>query len=269
MIRSKNSPSSNFDQERFHSLLATPTFGRNLVWFPELESTNSHAKGLIRQSPPAGTVILTDHQTQGRGRGSRRWKSHPRAGLTFSIIIYPEIPVAWVGLLSIVAGAAVADCLAARGLSAGLKWPNDILLESRKTGGILCESRILRNSIAAVVIGIGLNVNETRRDFPRSIRSRTTSLREASGNLWDREMLLAGCLKELEHSCRLLLSNRRQDLLDSWIGHCAHLEQPVTFHHGSGLKTGIFLGLTEFGEAVLKVDGKRETIRSGGITFDS
>jgi BirA family biotin operon repressor/biotin-[acetyl-CoA-carboxylase] ligase len=143
---------------------------------------------LVDTSLSEGALVVTDHQTAGRGRLGRSWEAPPGAALLFSLLLRPP-PERQVPELSLVAGIAVADTLERElGLSIQLKWPNDVMLRRKKVAGCLAEARD-----EAVVLGIGVNVNQTREELPEG----AGSLRTLTGREWDREALLAGLLEDL------------------------------------------------------------------------
>ena len=143
---------------------------------------------LVDTSLSEGALVVTDHQTAGRGRLGRSWEAPPGAALLFSLLLRPP-PERQVPELSLVAGIAVADTLERElGLSIQLKWPNDVMLRRKKVAGCLAEARD-----EAVVLGIGVNVNQTREQLPEG----AGSLRTLTGREWDREALLAGLLEDL------------------------------------------------------------------------
>lgn len=136
-----------------------------------LPSTNDRLKELARGGAPAWTVVLADEQTAGRGRQGRAWAS-PRGGLYLSVLLRP--PSASAALLPLAAGVAVAEALGHFGVSAQLKWPNDVLLEGRKLAGILAEASSSASALDWVVLGIGVNVDAPA--LPDGLRSGAAAL---------------------------------------------------------------------------------------------
>jgi BirA family biotin operon repressor/biotin-[acetyl-CoA-carboxylase] ligase len=164
-------------------------FGRPFVWVEETESTQA----LLSAGDPEGTVAAADHQTAGRGRLGRRWTAAPGTAITASVLLRPP-PGKPVQQLSLVAGLAVAETVeAALDLSAQIKWPNDVMVDRRKIAGLLAEARD-----GIVVLGIGLNVNQTRDELPADARVPAASLRTVDGVERDRAPLLADLLVRLE-----------------------------------------------------------------------
>ncbi len=249
-----------FNLNLYKKNLSTDFIGQVIQYYPNLDSTNTKAWELISKNTPTGTVIITDNQTKGRGRQSHKWISIPGQSLTFSIILYPNAMPSQSNIYSLIAGLAITDCLNEYNIPAQLKWPNDILINGKKVGGILCESKISGGVIKSMVIGIGLNVNEPIEAFHKILRNNMTSLASASGKQYQSEIILAIILNHLEHRIQNQNETRLQ-ILD-WEERCAHLNQKVTFHSGNEIVSGIFKGLTETGQAII-------TINNNDIKFDS
>ena len=164
-------------------------FGRPFRWVDETETTQS----LVGPDDPEGAVAAGDHQTSGRGRLGRPWTAPPGTALTVSVLLRPQSG-APIQQLSLVGGLAVSKTVEdALELSAQIKWPNDVMVNRRKVAGILAEARD-----GIVVLGIGLNVNQTREELPADVRVEAASLRTVDGIERERAPLLADLLVRLE-----------------------------------------------------------------------
>lgn len=173
---------------------------RSLEVVDEIASTNA---ALIATSigneedgaGPEGTVLVAEHQVAGRGRLDRVWTSPPRAGLTVSFLLRPDVPAARRGWLPLLTGVALAEAVGeVSGVRASLKWPNDLLAgDGRKLAGILAESRG-----TAVVLGVGLNVSTTADELPET----GTSLARVTGGTVDRAPVLLAFLRAVERRYR-------------------------------------------------------------------
>jgi BirA family biotin operon repressor/biotin-[acetyl-CoA-carboxylase] ligase len=164
--------------------------GRPYRFVEECESTQR----LIDAVEDEGTTVATDLQTRGRGRLGRTWKTPPGRALLFSVLLHPRPPMAIWPELSLVAGDAVAAALRGEtGAGAELSHPNDVLIAGRKVAGILAEA-----SVGRVVLGIGVNVNQTDDELPAETTKPPTSLCIETGREWPRAPLLAAILLELE-----------------------------------------------------------------------
>jgi BirA family biotin operon repressor/biotin-[acetyl-CoA-carboxylase] ligase len=164
-------------------------------WRVEVLSTATSTNALVadraRSGEPAGLVVVAEQQTRGRGRLDRSWVSPPRAGLTFSVLLRPEMPPSGWGWLPLLTGVAVARALRTQaGVDAVLKWPNDVLVGGRKVCGVLAEAV----GPGAVVVGIGLNVTTRREELPTEL---ATSLQLEGASTTDRDTLLRAVLREV------------------------------------------------------------------------
>lgn len=191
--------------------LTTRYLGRRIELHEHLESTNREAVALGQGGAEHGTLVLADAQTAGRGRLARSWFSPPRVNLYGSVVIRRTIDAqrtaAWLSWLPLMAALATAEAIEIVGLAdVALKWPNDLLINERKVGGILCESGGTSKGAAFQVIGIGINVNGTPDDFPEELRHIATTIRQETGRFTDRNRLVAQLLIELESSLEKFLS---------------------------------------------------------------
>ena len=175
--------------------------GREILVLEETGSTNDVAAQLGRAGRADGSVIFAERQTAGRGRLGRKWESAAHKGLWFSLLLRPAFALADWSRLTTWAAVGIARGLeeALPGCCATVKWPNDIYLAGKKAVGILCESVAGPGGYA--VVGIGVNVNHTRDDFPDDLRTKATSLREAAGadaGPLDRHAVAAALLRQLD-----------------------------------------------------------------------
>ncbi len=194
------------DQSSLLDALQTDRFGRSLRVHNEVGSTNTEAAAWARGEganlAPEGAVVLTEFQTAGRGRHGRSWSADTGHNLMLSVVLRPNLLPEQFGRITIAAGVAVADTVAAfvEPHPVTIKWPNDILLDGKKTCGMLLETSFSANpnhpSGGAVILGIGLNVNQT--NFPPNLNDTATSMRLATGRPLPRPTVFAKLLVELE-----------------------------------------------------------------------
>jgi BirA family biotin operon repressor/biotin-[acetyl-CoA-carboxylase] ligase len=168
---------------------------RSLEVVAEIGSTNAALVAAAVADEPEGAVLVAEHQVAGRGRLDRVWTSPPRAGLTVSFLLRPDVPAARRGWLPLLTGVALAEAVGeVTGVRASLKWPNDLLaLDGRKLAGILAEG-----SGTAVVVGVGLNVSTTATELPDT----GTSLSRVTGATVDRAPVLLAFLRAVERRYR-------------------------------------------------------------------
>ncbi|MGY2066880.1 biotin--[acetyl-CoA-carboxylase] ligase [Blastococcus sp. SYSU DS0619] len=173
---------------------------RSLEVVDEIGSTNAALAAAAAGDAPEGTVLVAEHQVTGRGRLDRVWTSPPRAGLTVSFLLRPDVPAARRGWLPLLTGVALAESVReVSGVLASVKWPNDLLAgDGRKLAGILAESVPGGDLPAGVVVGVGLNVSTTAAELPET----GTSLSVVTGGTVDRAPVLLGFLRALERRYR-------------------------------------------------------------------
>jgi BirA family biotin operon repressor/biotin-[acetyl-CoA-carboxylase] ligase len=174
---------------------------RSLEVVPEIGSTNAALAAAAAAGEPEGAVLVAEHQVAGRGRLDRVWTSPPRAGLTVSFLLRPDVPAARRGWLPLLTGVALAEAVGeVSGVRTSLKWPNDLLaVDGRKLAGILAESSGSSADLpTAVVVGVGLNVSTTAAELPDT----GTSLSRVTGATVDRAPVLLGFLRAVERRYR-------------------------------------------------------------------
>ena len=179
-----------------HRLYGTP-FARRIYHFFKVDSTNTVAMHLGENGEPHGAIVLAEEQSAGRGRAGRKWISEKSSGISCSILLRPPIPPAHAPLLTLVAGLAARDA-AAEDLDTApdIRWPNDLLVRGRKFSGILTEMRAEPDRVHYAVVGIGMNVNQTK--MPAEISDIATSLRIESGKTHSRLELLVRLLRHFD-----------------------------------------------------------------------
>lgn len=165
-------------------------FGTPYLYERECESTQLL---LLDSGLPEGAVAATDHQTGGKGRHGKQWVAPPGSSVLASVVLHPPTERHLPELSLVAALATVETIEAVTGLSAQIKWPNDVMLNRRKVAGILCEL-----SGGEVVCGIGINVNQTRDELPSDATTEPGSLRTLTGTTYDRAALVGSLLFRLE-----------------------------------------------------------------------
>jgi BirA family biotin operon repressor/biotin-[acetyl-CoA-carboxylase] ligase len=241
-------------------LLETESIGNYILYFDRLDSTNSEALQLDRSKAEHGTVIITDKQEIGRGRGTNQWFSVDGKSLTFSVVIYPEFGLDQAGLVALLAGIAVSEALKKLLHTVHLKWPNDLIIAGRKIGGVLIESKVRQNVLQKLVIGIGLNINLDKSDFSEDLQRNVTSIKIETGINAQRESICADVLNRLEYWLQQI--NDPEKIIAAWHGKCNHLNKTIKFHHNNEIVEGRFLGITKTGQAQLEVDGNLISVTS-------
>ncbi len=189
-------PTTEFDPTRFHALLKTKSFGRNLIFEPSVGSTMDVARDAALHGAVEGTIAVADEQTAGRGRLGRTWITPPATNLASTLVLRPPASV----LRDVAMIAPLAVCHAVQdvaGIHADIKWPNDVQISGKKVAGILIETDLTDEHRAFVLVGSGINVNFDPGDH-EEIRDIATSLKAELGRDVDREALLASYLAHFE-----------------------------------------------------------------------
>ena len=199
--------------EQLQAALPCSIIGRNIIVLEQTGSTNdailqvASPQGAAVSSPPPlvdeGLVVFAEHQTAGRGQRGNRWESTAGKGLWFSILLRPEIQLSDSGRLTIWAIEAISDVIRIEfGLEPAIKLPNDVQLNGQKVAGVLVEMRAQNKAPHLAVVGIGINVNQCRDDFPAELQDRAISLAMALGRQVDRQNFAVALLRNLDLTYR-------------------------------------------------------------------
>ncbi len=241
--------------------------GSSIDWrpvvFKETNSTNDLLSREAQGNAPEGLVIVAERQTQGRGRQGRVWKSSDGLGLSFSVLLRPDWPLVQAARLTIIASLAVAEALEEIiGSKVQIKWPNDLFVGGRKLGGILTEVQGEVESMRFAVVGIGINVRHSKKDFPLELQTTATSLDMVSNQEHRRVDVLVMILQKLTHYYHEEFPAVRA----AWSDRCLSLGKLVQVQTARGVKQGQALGLDEEGALMLRVEsGRVERITSGDL----
>jgi BirA family biotin operon repressor/biotin-[acetyl-CoA-carboxylase] ligase len=249
-------------------LLRGTLFDSQLHHFYKIGSTNTAAMAAAAEGANEGSVFLAEEQTAGRGRGAHTWQSVRSAGIYCSVVLRPALPPSQVLVLALAAGLAVSAAIEEvhPGMSLDLKWPNDVLVAGKKVCGILAEMNAEATRVRYIVVGIGINVNQTA--FPKELEGEATSLRTVTGSDWSRVELTAALLKSLDREYRLLMaqSDAQQSILrrfseqSSWV----RGKQVRVQENGSTVE-GTTEGLDERGFLRIRTLHGLQTVLSGTV----
>jgi len=234
-----------------------PDWEQKIHHFWELSSTMDVAKKLARKGAEAGTVVIAECQTQGKGRVSRKWLS-PEGGIYFTVILMPMISPIYAPRINLMASIAVATTIRKLfGLKAELKWPNDVLIEGKKVCGILAEMDAEVDAINFVNLGIGINVNSSVSQFGKT----ATSLKDELGSEISRKEFLSSVLAEIEERETLLTKG---DLLEEWKRLSATLNKQVRIEAPGETIEGQAVDIDTTGALIIRSkDGTLKTIVAG------
>ena len=248
----------------------TEVVGRKLVCLSDVDSTNTRARELAMAGEPEGLVVVADCQTAGRGRMGRSFQSPPGRGIYLTALLRPHLPPE--RLMSVTAMAGVAVCGAVEevcGLSPGLKWPNDPVLNGRKLCGILTELSLEAEtgSLQYLVVGIGVNVLHTPEDFSPEVAAVATSVAAELGRPVSRPALAAALIARLDRLRAALVSGDTEDDLAEYRRRCVNLGKRVRLLSPGGEARGEAVDVDrDFGLVVRRDDGTVTTVRSGEVS---
>jgi len=254
-----------FDLPKLEASLAGTLFAGQLHFAPITESTNTDALEAARAGAPHGSVYFADEQLAGRGRGGHSWHSTAGAGLYVSILLRPAIPAARLALLPLAAGLAAAHAIrTATSVAIDLRWPNDLLIGPRKTGGILVEAAINTSGPPHAVVGIGINVHQS--EFPADVSTPATSLQMETSRPVSRQTLLVELLRAMEREADALADPAAAQTIPQ------RVQQASTWVHGRNVQVhgpqacaGITAGLDENGFLLVRTAGGLVTVQTGGL----
>jgi BirA family biotin operon repressor/biotin-[acetyl-CoA-carboxylase] ligase len=231
--------------------------GNTIVYLPKIDSTNTYAAALL-PGGAAGTVVVADYQTAGRGRLQRPWVASFGSSLTFTVIVAPLQP-AWVAPMAV--GMALVTALATFDIAADLKWPNDVLIDGRKCCGILIESKIVAGRVW-LLLGIGLNVRDADPSLPSATYLDAHVARPVA-----REDVLAALLEQLQWWLDRGAHDPAQ-VREIWRSRLGTLGQRVTARMPSGILHGLAEKVAEDGGLVIRLDdGSRRIVQAGDVTL--
>lgn len=249
------------------SRLRTEWMGRNCICLETVDSTNTHAKRLAEEGAPAGTLIVAEEQTGGKGRRSRGWSAAKGTNIMMTLLLRPQIRPEHASRLTLLMAMAVAEVIRkVTGLPAGIKWPNDVVVHGKKVCGILTEMSTEIDYINHVVIGAGLNVNQ--EDFPEEIKDMAGSLCVELGEKICRAELTAEILGELERLYEVFLRTEDLSALRQRYNElCVNRGHEIRVLEPGNEYTGTTDGINEAGELVVrKADGSVARVYAGEVS---
>jgi BirA family biotin operon repressor/biotin-[acetyl-CoA-carboxylase] ligase len=234
-------------------------FGGDVLWYPDVGSTNDVAGVLAEHGAGEGVVVVAERQTAGRGRYGRVWASPAGAGLYLSVVLRPVRPAP---LLTLAAGVAVAEgLLASTGLQASLKWPNDVHLGERKVAGILAES-----TASHTILGVGINLRQA--GYPPDVAARATSVEVELGRSVDRGLVLGACLCALTARYRDLQAGCAAAIVTAWRARAAAtMGRRVEWESDGQRRQGTAEGIAEDGALLVRAESGLVRVLSGEVRW--
>lgn len=251
--------------------LASEMKGNPLIpeteFYKRLDSTNQAAKEGAEKGKSMPRLYVADEQTAGRGRRGRTWVSPPGTGIWMSVLLKPQLSSDKAAMLTLVAALAVAEGIRREtGLSAGIKWPNDIVIGGRKVCGILTEMSADMDGIRYVVVGIGINANT--ETFPAEIRKTATSLRMETGRVLKRSALIGAVMREFAGFYESFVREESlKGLREQYEALLVNRGRAVTVLDPAGEYTGTAEGITDTGELLVRTENNTvRKILSGEVS---
>lgn len=241
-------------------------WGRPLRAYRSLASTNDTARKWARNGAPEGALVYAEAQTAGRGRQGRSWEARSGRNLLVSLILRPPIARKRYGLIPVAAALGIANsCRETAGESeVAIKWPNDVLLDGKKCCGTLLET-----AGDALILGIGLNVNQT--EFPEELRGRASSLRLRTGRTFDRADLLAQLLDRIQNRVETLFEGEIEPVRRAYEAEMWSLGESIRLRttRSETWVEGNVRGIDETGGLHLETPDGTRVLRAGEVTRTS
>ena len=253
--------------ETIRAGLNTALVGQEVVYLPEVGSTNDEARKLGRTGAPEGTLVIADYQKAGRGRLDRRWEAPPGSCLLLSLLFRPPLAPHQVQRLTMACSLAVADAVESETeLRVGLKWPNDVMLGDAKAGGILTELELDGDRLDFVVVGVGLNVNLEPGRLPANLLVPATSLSHVLDREVQRLPLLWALLRAME--ARYFQLTEGHSPQAEWAERLVTLGQPVKVSASGSALEGVAEGVDANGALLVRLpDGRVEKVLAGDVSL--
>ncbi|OGF57361.1 MAG: biotin--[acetyl-CoA-carboxylase] ligase [Candidatus Fraserbacteria bacterium RBG_16_55_9] len=239
------------------------SFFTQWIYREEVDSTMDLARELAELGAPEGTVVIAERQTEGRGRRGRGWES-PVGGAWFSLLLRPSIELCRSGCISVLLAVAIARALRERyGIPVSVKWPNDLLLNHRKLGGILIELSTVGERIEWLVAGVGINVNNP---VPGEARIPSISLSGALARPVELEEFFVIALRAIAQSYSTFLSEGFEPIRQDWTGLSAVCDG-IWVHKGEERFEAHARGLSDLGKLIVERAGRIEELVAEEVTL--
>jgi BirA family biotin operon repressor/biotin-[acetyl-CoA-carboxylase] ligase len=250
--------------------LKTKIFGRDIISYKKVDSTNDIAYNLAEKGVKAGTAIIAEEQSRGKGRHGRHWISPSKGGIYLSCILRPKIPPSEIPRITLFAAVAVAKAIRdVTSLDVSIKWPNDLVLDGKKVCGILTEMKAEQDSVDFIILGIGINVNTPLKQLPKGSASLKDELhRHNIKRSISRVELAKQVLERLEEFYSILERNGFEPIIDAWKGLSNMLGSRIKVILPGRTFEGLAHDINPDGALVVRLDsGILEKVSSGDVTM--
>ena len=238
-----------------------------IIYFEQLDSTNTKITELAKQGAKHGTVVVADMQTAGKGRRGRIWESPKGTNIYMSILLYPKIEAGRAPMLTLVMAYSVARILKSQGnYNVQIKWPNDLVISGKKIGGILTEMEVCGKNMLRIIIGVGINANT--RNFSDSLLDKATSLYLENGEEVNRKELVAMIVEAFREDYQKFLEVGNLSFLqDEYNQMLVNRDTEVRVLEPGNEYTAWAQGVNEKGLLIVrKEDGSEEAIFAGEVS---
>ena len=243
--------------------------GENYFYFDSVDSTNNFAKKIAAEGAADGTVIVAEEQTGGKGRLDRNFFSSKGKSILFSVILRPKCTPKDAPKFTLLAAVAVALAMEKFNLRAEIKWPNDIMHGDKKLVGILTEMNAEIDRVNYIVVGVGINVNFSREDFPANIEKIASSLSELAGEKILRRKFFATLLEEFDKLYLEVCAEGFKKIFDLWRKFNITLDREVKIISAESGESffGKAIDIDEDGSLIVEAEGKRQKVYAGDVSI--
>lgn len=253
-----------YNEFEIKGLLKTRIFGKVCHFFDEIGSTNDFAKEITKYDTKEGTIVVSNYQSLGRGRFDRAWICKKGDGIFLSIILKPQIELFYTLQISLIAGITICQALREMSINAELKWPNDIMLNNKKVGGILCEVSAQIDKVDYIILGIGINVNN--KNFSEELNKKATSIFIETNKKIDKKIIIANFLYKFEAMYYEYINTKSFiPYLEQYKNLCINIGKDVTIK-GKNIK-GKVLDISHKGEIIIQTENGLTIVISGEVSL--
>ncbi|HJM79981.1 MAG TPA: biotin--[acetyl-CoA-carboxylase] ligase [Nitrosopumilus sp.] len=249
--------------------LQTKTLGQQAYYFESVDSTQSQALKMAKESENEGTIIIAEKQTLGRGRSGRKWIS-PKGGLWFSIILHPKFNISNMTLFPIASSLALSNAIKKTcKISTELKWPNDLTIKGKKLAGMLVDASFESNKIENLILGVGINFDVDVQEIEKSLKKTSnyygiTSLNQQKNKIKPIE-LIQSFLIELEKIYEELNNNEIKKIISKWTQRSSTIGKKIEINTDKGKIKGHAIKIDSDGGLIIKNNEKTTKIFAGDI----
>ena len=259
--------SDAFGERSIRSALDTKWLGQEMLFFYEIDSTNDELRRRADKGAAEGLIAVADIQNKGKGRRGREWSTPAGVNIAMSYLLRPKLAPDIAPMLTLImAMAAARGIKEVSGLDAGIKWPNDIVINGKKLVGVLTEMIAEPDYIHEVIIGTGINVNTT--SFPEGLKDTATSMYLEGGRTYPRALVVALVTKAFEEYYGIFLKTGDLSALkDEYNKACVNTHEKVRVLDPKGEYDGEAQGIDDKGELIVKkYDGTTEYVYAGEVS---